>query len=55
MMQLQKQTDRKIIRDHFDQFVHAWYKLTLKEVQYHCQRPAVNRPVDRTDFARETS
>jgi hypothetical protein len=47
--------DQEIIRTHFDQFVHIWYELNLKEIQFKCQRPAVIQPVDRINFVRDTS
>ncbi|CAF1364855.1 unnamed protein product [Rotaria sordida] len=48
-------TDRETIRILFNQFLHAWYKLDLKEVQAGCQRPAVDRPMTAANFARDTS
>ena len=38
-----------------NQFIHAWYKLDLKEVQVGCQRPAVDRPMNAANFAQDTS
>ena len=38
-----------------NQFIHAWYKLDLKEVQVGCQRPVVDRPTNAANFAQDTS
>jgi hypothetical protein len=42
------------MRTLFDQFLHAWYMLDLKEVRFGCQTPKIIRP-PREHFERDTS
>ena len=48
-------TDGETMQTIFQQFLHAWYQLDLKQVQFGCQSPPVTRPTTADKFAQETT
>jgi hypothetical protein len=47
--------DRQLTRQLFDNFLHSWYELKLKEVRFNCQRPTLERALPKDEFADKTS
>ncbi|CAF0975366.1 unnamed protein product [Rotaria sordida] len=47
--------DQHIIQQYYEDFLHAWYALNLKEVRYGCQTPKFELTVPKEKFAESTS
>ncbi|CAF3102815.1 unnamed protein product [Rotaria sp. Silwood2] len=47
--------DQNIMRQYYEDFLHAWYSLSLKEVRYGCQTPKFELNVPKEKFAENTS
>ncbi|CAF4298072.1 unnamed protein product, partial [Rotaria sp. Silwood2] len=47
--------DQHIMKQYYEDFLHAWYALKLKEVRYGCQTPKFELPVAKEKFAESTS
>ncbi|UJR16715.1 hypothetical protein I4U23_003615, partial [Adineta vaga] len=47
--------DQRIIQQLYDDFLHAWYALKLKEVRYGCQTPKFELTLPKEKFAEQTS
>jgi hypothetical protein len=47
--------DQHIIRQLYEEFLHGWYSLNLKEVRYGCQTPKFELTVPKDKFAENTS
>ncbi|CAF3907546.1 unnamed protein product, partial [Rotaria sp. Silwood2] len=47
--------DQHIIQQYYEDFLHAWYALNLKEVRYGCQTPKFELSVTKEKFAESTS
>ncbi|CAF4177970.1 unnamed protein product, partial [Rotaria sordida] len=47
--------DQHIMKQYYNDFLHAWYSLKLKEVHYGCQKPKFELPVAKEKFAESTS
>jgi hypothetical protein len=52
---LDEVSGRQLTKQLFDNFLHAWYELKLKEVRFGCQRPKLERAVPKDEFADKTS
>ncbi|CAF3712950.1 unnamed protein product [Rotaria sp. Silwood1] len=47
--------DQHIMKQYYDDFLHAWYSLKLKEVRYGCQTPKFELTAAKEKFAESTS
>ncbi|CAF3798071.1 unnamed protein product, partial [Rotaria sp. Silwood1] len=51
---LNQGSDSEITLDLYEQFVDAWYKITMKEVQYRCQTAKLEHNIPQYEFAKNT-
>jgi hypothetical protein len=51
---LNQGSDSEITMDLYEQFVDAWYKITVKEVQYRCQTAKLEHNIPQNEFAKNT-
>ena len=51
---LNQGADSEITTNLYEQFVNAWYKITVKEVQYRCQTAKLEHNTPQNEFAKNT-